>query len=268
MDAFDINKMKLWSNVQGMCEETPTLNAYIPKNKNTDYAVVIFPGGAYLRRAEHEGAGYAQFLANNGITAFVCDYRVSPHEFPLPLLDARRAVQLVRSMADEYGIDKRKVAVMGSSAGGHLAALVSTYFDEITYEKNDEIDTEDYIPNAQILCYPVIKLVSKKEGAHIASAKFLLGDKAMDMGEELTPEYIISEKTPPCFIWHTFDDREVSVVNSIDYVKQLRKHNVSSELHIFPHGEHGLGLAEGEKHTAQWSSLLLNWLDLIFDGNK
>ena len=160
MDAFDINKMKLWSNVPGMCEETPTLNAYIPKNKNTDYAVVIFPGGAYLRRAEHEGAGYAQFLANNGITAFVCDYRVSPHEFPLPLLDARRAVQLVRSMADEYGIDKRKVAVMGSSAGGHLAALVSTYFDEITYEKNDEIDTEDYIPNAQILCYPVIKLVS------------------------------------------------------------------------------------------------------------
>ena len=264
MDNFEIIEYALWNCIPGICEEMPKLTAYKPKAKNSDVGVVIFPGGAYMGRAEHEGAGYARFLARNGITAFVCDYRVHPHKFPLPLLDARRAVQLVRFMADEYKIDKKKIAVMGSSAGGHLAALVSTYYEELNIDNKDEVDKEDYIPNAQILCYPVIKLVSKRDGAHIASAKFLLGDKAMDMGDALTPEYLISDKTPPCFIWHTFEDKEVSVVNSIDYVKSLKKYNILTEFHIFPYGEHGLGLAEKEEHTFKWSGLMLDWLKMVF----
>ena len=99
-------------------------------------------------RADYEGADYAKFLAENGICAFVVDYRVTPHRFPLPLLDARRAVRTVRYYAKEYGIDKNKIAVMGSSAGGHLAALTATYYDKMEFEDVDDIDKEDCVPNA------------------------------------------------------------------------------------------------------------------------
>ncbi len=116
-------KMNLWKETPGICDEIPTLTAYLPDKKQSDIAVVIFPGGGYQFRAAYEGDSYAEFLAENGYTAFVCDYRVAPHRFPLPLLDARRAVRTVRYYSDKYGIDKNKVAVMGSSAGGHLAAL-------------------------------------------------------------------------------------------------------------------------------------------------
>lgn len=261
-------RMNLWENVPGLCKEVPTITAYVPANKTTDIAVVILPGGGYSGRAVHEGEGYAKFLNENGICAFVCDYRVSPHRFPLPLLDARRAVQFVRYYADRYGINKEKIAIMGSSAGGHLAALTSTYFDEIEIECKDEIENESFIPNAQILCYPVIKLASKKSGAHIGSCQNLLGDKALEFADDLTPEYLVSSKTPRCFVWHTFEDPEVSVINSLDYVKALKEHNISAEFHIFPEGRHGLGLAIGEdavcKHVSQWGNLLIKWLRFNF----
>ena len=124
--------------------------------KCSDAAIVIFPGGAYRGLADHEGRGYAEFLNENGITAFVVNYRVAPHKFPLDLLDARRAVRWGRAHAGEYGICKDKIAVMGSSAGGHLTALVSTYRGAIDHEGMDAVDREEYLPNAQILCYPVI----------------------------------------------------------------------------------------------------------------
>lgn len=261
-----IIEKKLWKETPGMCEETPTITAYIPENKTHDSAVIIFPGGAYCMRAEHEGAGYAKFLAKNGFTAFVCAYRVAPHKFPLPLLDARRAVRTVRYNAGEYGIDKNKIAVMGSSAGGHLAALESTYYEPIEFENMDDIDREDFIPNAQILCYPVIKLLGKGI-SHLGSGKNLLGDMQAEMGEELSPDLIVSERTPQAFIWHTFADDGVNVINSLDYVKSLKKYNIPAECHIFPDGAHGLGLATGEDdvqmHVTQWKDLLIKWLDYI-----
>ena len=124
-------------------------------------AIVICPGGAYRLRVAHEGKNYAEFLTEHGYTSFVLDYRVAPHKFPLPLLDARRAIRFVRFYADKYGIDKNKIAIMGSSAGRHLAAMTATYYEPIEFENIDEIDKEDFIPNAQILCYPVIKLLGK-----------------------------------------------------------------------------------------------------------
>lgn len=260
-------QFNLWNNTPGMCEEIPTLTAYIPENKTSDGAVVILPGGGYHIRAEHEGAGYAKFLCSHGITAFVCGYRVYPHHFPLPLIDSRRAVSTVRFYADKYKIDKNKIAIMGSSAGGHLAALTSTYFEKTEFDGADEIDKEDFIPNAQILCYPVIKLLSKKDGAHIGSAEALLGEKVLEIGEEVTPELIVSDKTPKAFIWHTFEDDCVRVTNSLDYAKALKEKNIPVEMHIFPDGRHGLGLPEGEdklsKHIAQWGNLLINWLKYI-----
>ena len=265
---MSIEKFNLWNETPGMCEEIPTLTAYVPENKTTDCAIVIMPGGGYCMRAPHEGEGYAKFFNEHGITAFVCDYRVSPHRFPLPLLDSRRAIRTVRYYADKYGIDKNKIAIMGSSAGGHLSAMTSTYFEAIEFEGMDDIDKEDFIPNAQILCYPVIKTLSEADGAHIGSMMNLLKEKAIQIGEKLDPIKAASEKTPPCFMWHTFEDAVVHVSNSLDYAKALKTKNIPVEMHIFPDGAHGLGLADTSdeklfKHVSQWNELLLNWLGYI-----
>lgn len=261
-------RFNLWQKTPGMCEEVPTLTAYIPESKTSDGAVVIMPGGGYCARAPHEGEGYAKFIAENGITAFVCDYRVHPHKFPLPLLDARRAMRTVRYHADKYGIDKNKIAIMGSSAGGHLAAMTSTYYEPIEFEGLDNIDKEDFKPNAQILCYPVIKLSPSNPEAHAGSCISLLGDNADKMCSKLDPELIASTETPQCFIWHTLEDGSVPIANSLDYVKSLRKNNVPAELHVFPHGVHGLGIPRDKDdklsiHICQWGQLLINWLKYI-----
>lgn len=251
--------MKMWKTTPGVTEFEPELEYYKAKNRKYDGAVVIFPGGGYAMRADHEGKGYAEFLNENGIDAFVCQYRVSPDRFPYPLLDARRAVRYVRYHAKEYGINPEKIGVMGSSAGGNLAALVSTYREKIEHENIDEIDNADYLPSFQILCYPVITL-SDLSYAHVGSAMNLMGEN-MRLAKELSPELIADEKTPKAFIWHTFADDCVPVLNSLEYAKTLKNINVPCELHIFPEGRHGLGLASEEPHTAQWSNLLLKWLD-------
>lgn len=256
--------MDLWQNTPGLCEEVPTLTEYIPENKKTDAAVVIFPGGGYSGRAAHEGKGYAEFLAENGITAFVCDYRVKPHRFPLPLLDARRAVRYVRANAEKYGIDENKIAVMGSSAGGHLAALVSTYRKPIEFEGIDELDKVNPFPNATILCYPVICSPQQGSITHAGSYKNLLGseDDAV-MQNEVDPSLNVSDETPRAFIWHTAEDPGVNVINSYTYATKLRQHGIDVELHVFPFGRHGLGLAPDFPHIAQWSTLLINWFKEI-----
>ena len=256
-----LKTVDLWDKTPGICEEIPTLDIYVPENKTSDIAVVIMPGGGYTHRAIHEGKGYAEFLNSRGITAFVCQYRVFPHLFPLPLLDARRAMRYVRHYSNEYKIDKNKVYIMGSSAGGHLAALTSTYYKEIEYENLDEIDKEDFKPNAQILCYPVIKLIGK-DVAHLGSGKNLLGENHAEMGEELSPDLIADETAPKAFIWHAFDDSIVNVINTLEYAKRLRKVNVSTEVHIYPEGNHGQGLAEKVFHTSNWVKEFEQWLKI------
>ena len=251
--------VQLWERTPGMCEKTPVLDIYIPEEKTSDIAVVILPGGGYGGLAAHEGKGYAEFLNSRGIAAFVCQYRVAPHRFPLPLLDARRAVRYVRYHSEEFGIHKEKVYIMGSSAGGHLAALTSTYYKPIEFEGVDEIDRESGKPDGQILCYPVIKLLGKGI-AHLGSGKNLLGELQAEMGEELSPDLIAGETAPKAFIWHTFNDGCVTVINSLDYAKRLRQIEVPVEMHIYPDGPHGLGLAPGHPHVEDWSERLIQWL--------
>ena len=251
--------IQLWDKTPGMCEEIPVLDIYIPEKQTSDIAVVILPGGGYSMRATHEGEGYAEFLNSHGIAAFVCQYRVAPHRFPLPLLDSRRAVRYVRYHSEKFGISKEKVYIMGSSAGGHLAALTSTYDKPIDFEGLDEIDQESGKPDGQILCYPVIKLLGKGIG-HLGSGQNLLGDRHAELGEELSPDLIADETTPKAFIWHTFNDDCVNVINSLDYAKRLRQVQVPVELHIYPDGPHGLGLAPAYPHVADWSEQLIRWL--------
>lgn len=252
--------IKMWDKSPRLVDEEPVLEYYKAENKTTDGTVIIFPGGAYVGRASHEGDGYAKFLNSIGIDCFVLEYRVSPNRFPTELLDARRAVRWVRYHAKEYGINPQKVAVMGSSAGGHLAALVSTYREQIEFENIDEIDKCDYIPNFQILCYPVISMTNL-EVAHTGSIRNLLGDGMIHKAVTVDPVIIADEKTPKAFIWHTSNDEGVNVINSLLYGEKLRKLEIPFEMHIFPEGRHGYGLAPDNQYIARWSEMLKKWLE-------
>jgi acetyl esterase/lipase len=243
--------------------ENPVLTHYIPEIVRSEWTVVIFPGGGYEFRSAYEGEGYAEFFNKNGINSFVVDYRVLEH-FPCQLADARRAIRFLRKNSSSLGVNKNKIAVMGSSAGGHLAALLSTYKELLSCEPYDNLDEEDYLPNAQILCYPVIHLTLPF--GHVDSAKNLLQEQYNALAEKLEPDKLVTSQTPPAFIWHTFGDKVVSILNSIAYATALSENNVDAELHIFPNGEHGMGLADKTdnvewKHIAQWSKLLLKWLE-------
>lgn len=259
-----VKTVNLWENTPGLCEETPVLDVYVPEKKAGRQAVVILPGGGYNHRAQHEGKGYAEFFNEHGITAFVCQYRVYPHRFPLPLLDARRAMRYVRHHSAEYGIDINKVYIMGSSAGGHLAALTSTYNKPIEFEGVDEIDNQPFRPDGQILCYPVIALLGN-DIAHFGSGRHLLGDLHAELGETLSPHLIADSSAPRAFIWHTFEDRGVPPTNSLAYAKRLIEQGVNVELHIYPQGAHGQGLAKHIPHTHAWTRELLEWLQLEND---
>ncbi len=241
--------------------EIPVLTYYKTSVKLGRGTVIICPGGGYSRRSPHEGQGYAEFLNCKGLDAFVLDYRVAPNRYPAALSDARRAIRFVRHNAEKFGIDPDKIAIMGSSAGGHLAAHAATYVGELEEECMDEIDRESYIPNGQILCYPVID----KEG-HRGSYNNLLGEKVEELADSVTPYNLASDKTPPAFIWHTADDSCVNVLNTYRYVTRLRELLIPTELHIFPFGTHGLGLATDpwriNPHVMSWSELMTKWLEL------
>ena len=255
--------IKLWDNAPGLFEGEfePVLEYYPAEVKKGDGAVVILPGGGYAKRAPHEGDGYARFLNSIGIDAFVCEYRVKPYAYPYPLLDARRAMRYVRANAEKFGINSRKIAIMGSSAGGHLAAVTSVYPQKLDGEGLDELDSVDYLPNAQILCYPVTDYAS-----HNGSYHHLYGlDKCRDDAFEefkakLNPIDYVRADVPPAFIWHTEVDKSVSVVSTLKYVTALHNADVRVELHVYPEGAHGLGLASDNPFIARWSNDLEIWL--------
>lgn len=230
------------------------IHIYRPEVKRGDGAIIIFPGGGYSWRAPHEGDGYARRISEMGLYAFVVDYRVAPDRHPLPLLDAWAAVRFVRENAEKWQIDGNKIAVMGSSAGGHLASLCATFRDE---------DYRDAIPNAQILCYPVTDISS-----HSGSYENLLG-KNVAQHEDVTPTLLADETTPPAFIWHTSSDPSVDVKGTYRYATRLSELGVGVEMHIYPIGGHGLGIADGQyerplfPYVQRWVDDLEHWLTLI-----
>lgn len=251
----------LWNVIPGYAEVTPTIEYYPAESKTTDTAIVIFPGGGYHNLANHEGQGYAELLNSFGMDAFVCKYRIKPHCHPLPLLDGRRAIQWVRFHAEKFNINPHKIGIMGSSAGGHLAACVCTITEEYpdVLTSPDEIDKVSYLPDFQVLCYPVIAL---NDFGHYGSGNNLLGNEDLYSPQRyaLNTFSRVHEKTPEAFIWHTMNDPVVPVQNSLSYVSALRAKEIPAELHIFPDGRHGMGIASDSPHVAQWTSLFKNWL--------
>ncbi len=242
--------------------DTPTLTPYLPDpSLATGAAIVVCPGGGYGGLANHEGADYAQWLAAHGIAAFVLKYRLGSagYRHPIMLGDAARAVRMVRSGAAGWKVNPGKIGIMGSSAGGHLASTLVTHFDAGDALAQDPIERESSRPDIGILCYAVITL---GEHTHLGSKHNLLGDSPpADLVALLSNETQVTPGTPPCFIWHTWQDGGVRVENSLQFATALRRHEVPFDLHVYQEGGHGIGLARDASGTPHpWAADLVYWL--------
>lgn len=237
--------------------DVPTLTHYAPESaKPTGASMVILPGGGYGGLAAHEGEGYAKWFTRHGIHAFVLKYRLGSRGYrhPIMLQDAARAVRLVRHQAGNWDLDIHRVGIIGSSAGGHLASTLLTHFDLGRPAASDSVERQSCRPDIGILCYPVITMT---ELTHGGSRRNLLGDNPSEkLIELLSNEKQVTSQTPPCFIWHTWEDTAVKVENSLNFAAALRRAGVPFDLHIYQQGRHGLGL--GDNHP--WTADCLFWL--------
>lgn len=250
--------------------DKPTLTVFRPEKPN-GAAVVICPGGGYGFLADdHEGKQVAEFLNTHGVTAFVLKYRIVQPDrpgplHPAPLVDAQRALRLVRHRAKDYGVDPNRVGIMGFSAGGHLASSAGTHFDAGDPKADDPVGKAGCRPDFLILAYPVVSL---RDGVtHDGSRKNLLGDKptAAQLAD-LSNDERVTKETPPTFLFHTHVDTAVVPENAIRFYLACKKAGVPCELHVYEKGRHGVGLGRdpkwtgGETSTAGWPDRLGEWL--------
>ena len=235
-------------------KDIPTLTPYLPDAaKATGAAIVICPGGGYAHLASHEGKDYALWLNEHGIAGFVLKYRLASdgYHHPAMLQDAARAVRIVRARAGEWKIDSKQVGIMGSSAGGHLASTLLTHFDAGKPDAADDIERQSSRPDVGILCYAVISMTT--EFTHQGSKRNLLGTNAPpELAREVSSELQVTKDTPPCFVWHTGEDKGVPVENALLFAGALRKAGVPLDLHVYQKGPHGLGLGSREYDPAKW----------------
>jgi acetyl esterase/lipase len=243
-------------------QDKPTITSYFPPDgKANGAAVVICPGGGYgFLAVDHEGEQVAHWLNERGVAAFVLRYRIAPrYSRPAPLQDAARALRTVRAHAGQWNIDAQRIGIWGFSAGGHLAANLSTRFDNGDSQSLDVIERVSSRPNFAILGYPVITFQGPY--AHIGSRNNLLGLNAPEaMANEYSNEAHVTPQTPPTFLLHTDADSVVPAENSVLYYLALRASGVPAEMHIYEPGAHGLGLAQDNAALSTWPLLLENWL--------
>jgi acetyl esterase/lipase len=245
--------------------EIPQYELHLPeKSKATGAAVVILPGGGYgTVMMNHEGSQFADWFAARGIASIVVKYRVTGnpalgYQFPVPFLDARRAIRTVRANAAEWGVDPKKVGVIGFSAGGHLASLLTTRFNDTfpEFEGKDAIDQQPARPDFSLLIYPVITMETLTHGG---SRKNLLGDHPTpEQIEKYSTDKAVTPETPPVFLLTTSDDG-VDCRNSLNFAIACKANNVPVSLHLFESGGHGYGL-HGKGDLEEWPSLMEHWL--------
>lgn len=242
--------------------DNPAMIPYWPDADNANgAAIVIFPGGGYVRLAiNHEGHDIARWFAARGVAAFVVKYRMQEHGFPAPLLDGLRAVRQVRKHAQQWGIDPAKVGVIGFSAGGHLAASVATRSDFAVGK--DVLADLSARPDFAILGYPVITL--EGADAHAGSRKALLGDKPeLPLVSDNSLQKQVKAGAPPMFILHGIGDQAVPVGNSLAFFSELQKYSKQSELHIYQTNIHGVGMIQGQGTVSSWPQALELWLQAL-----
>jgi acetyl esterase/lipase len=257
-DSSPKEAFPLWANGAPLAQGTdpvkdvPTLTPFWPTQQASGAAMVICPGGGYAKLAPYEGKDYAEFLARHGIAGFV----------PAMMLDVQRAIRYVRANAAAWGIDPHRIGVMGSSAGGHLASVAATHFDAGNPAAADPIDRVNCRPDVAVLIYPVI---SMGPNTHLGSLHNLLGEHPDPaLVTFLSSELQVTPQTPPCFLFHRFEDKTVKLEGVLDFAAALRKNGVPFDLHVFEQGGHGGGLGGSvtgdESQLHPWTRDLLFWL--------
>lgn len=248
--------------------QEPTIEVYLPAKSNaTGQAVLIFPGGSYGTLSyDWEGTDIAKFLNGKGIAGIVVKYRLPSSKSQVdkhnvPLIDAQRALRLVRSMTSTFHIDSDKIGILGFSAGGHLASTLGTHYDAKVYEPIDAIDKKSARPDFMALGYPVI---SFGDVTHSGSKKNLIGDNPKsEMVNHFSNEKQVSKNTPPTFLFHATDDKAVPVENSLLFYQALKDKGVSATMHIYPKGGHGFSLALKDAHLRGWTERMFEWIQSL-----
>jgi acetyl esterase/lipase len=261
IEETEITRLSLVNN--------PTLEIYLPSKRNaTGKGVIVCPGGGYRHLAyDWEGTDIAKWFNSKGIAAFVLKSRlplsksiIVPHEAPLQ--DAQRAMRWVRHHAAQYNVNPNQIGIMGFSAGGHLASTLGTQFNTPNNFKETAIDTISARPDFMILLYPVVTM--KEDYTHKGSQLNLLGKNPSEaLINQYSNELQVTENTPPTFMVHSQDDQAVPVENSLNLYKALKDKGVEAEMHVYPHGGHGYGLALGQGHLQSWSDRLYDWLQSL-----
>lgn len=246
--------------------QVPDIAVYLPPKRNaTGQAVVICPGGGYSILAyEWEGTEVAKLLNSKGIAAFVLKYRLPDPKSSItlhlsPLLDAKRALRMVRANTGKWNIQKDRIGIMGFSAGGHLASTLLTQFDEGDKASKDSIEQQSSRPDFGVLVYPVISMT--KPIMHRGSQDRLIGTNPdPELAVKYSSELQVRKETPPTFLVHAMDDTGVPMENSLLFFQAMKEKGVPGELHVFPYGGHGFGLAVGRGPLENWTSLCIEWM--------
>ncbi|WP_235998449.1 alpha/beta hydrolase [Hymenobacter sp. BT559] len=241
----------------------PTLTVYLPpREKATGTSVIVCPGGGYAMLASgHEGHDVAKRLNEMGVAAFVLKYRLpngqsQPDPSIAPLLDAQQALRLVREQAPKYNLNPERIGLMGFSAGGHLAATAGTHFAKPVGPNPGATSVR---PAFLMLIYPVISFSDSLK--HAGSRNNLIGaTPSADQVRLYSNELQVTAQTPPTFLVHAEDDKVVPVQNSVVFYQALHRHNVPTEMHLYPLGGHGFGM-NNKTTKDQWIERLQNWMD-------
>ena len=242
------------------------MELYLPTGSHaTGTGVIVCPGGGYTILAwDKEGTRIAEWLNSIGVAAFVLKYRL-PHwesedcRDKVALLDAQRAIRLVRSKAEEWQLEPDRIGIMGFSAGGHLASTVSTHFDYGNPNASNPVDRFSCRPDFSILMYPVVTMDTVY--GHTGSRRNLIGENADDQAiQHFSNAQQITAETPPALLIHADDDRGVLAENSVEYYLGLRKFGIPAALHIYEDGGHGFGLAEDYGSVSGWPKVAEEWM--------
>lgn len=254
----------------------PTVEMYLPYNMvemnrgdRKRPCMIVCPGGGYSMCSQREAEPIALQFLPDGFNVFVIRYSVAPHRFPTQLREVAALMELIYRNADEWNCDTSKIAIIGFSAGGHLAAHYSTMYD---CKGVREVFPESKPVNASVLCYAVI--TADPAGGHMGSFDNLLGktERTKDEIDYFSCDRNVKETTPPAFLWHTAEDNCVPVINSILYAKALSEKKVPFELHIYPYGCHGAATCDKHTldnvddkmlHNTAWIPAARKWLELI-----
>lgn len=233
---------------------------YIPEHQTSKGCVIICPGGGYRALAtKKEGFAPAEAFNEEGIAAFVLKYRLAPYDYHAMLSDVCRAVRFVRYYAEDFGIDPDKIAIMGSSAGGHLAAMNLKHAAE-DEQAQDAIDKMEAQADFGILCYAVTTI--ENDLAHEGTRGGFLGEESTDdkLAKKYSAHNDITEEMSPCFVWHCKGDETVPYEGSEQFANAMEEAGIECELHLYENGAHGIGLGEEDPEAGQWFSDCVLWL--------